>query len=205
MLGPAASPSCRGDNQVCFMARLKPSPSTATDLFRSLPQPLELCLLLWWTLPALDLAAPALGFAVARDLAPPVGAQVSVQRTDANLGHRAATPLVKLQGVEELFNALSVVPSAHIDYQQRVEPVSYNDNAVVIGCTPASDGANVSGGVSPKREAAFAKQLGVGAGKAGVSGRVQNLFYRPVFRTTRIIPPTTAEGRIFRCSHVKTV
>jgi hypothetical protein len=35
---------------------------------------------------------------------------------------------VKLEGIEELFNALSVVPSTRIDEQQRVEPVS-NDKS----------------------------------------------------------------------------
>ena len=128
----------------------KAEPFQGTDLSRGFPQPLEPYASL-----VVDFSRTRLGGAC--------GAQVSVQRTDANLGHRGESALAKLQGIEESFNVLSVVPSAHIDYQQGVEPVSHNDNAVVIGCIPARDSANVSGGVSPKRESVFAKQLGIGA------------------------------------------
>ena len=43
---------------------------------------------------------------------------------------------MKLERIEELFNALRVVPSARIDDQQPVEPVSHNDNALVIAAFP---------------------------------------------------------------------
>ena len=112
---------------------------------------------------------------------------------------------MKPQGIEKPFNALSILPSARVDYQQGVKPISHNYNAVVIGCISVSDAANVSRWVSLKRESVFAQQLGIDAGNASVSGCVQNLFCRSVSRTTRVFPPTTPEGRVFRCSHVKAV
>ena len=95
--------------------------------------------------------------------------------------------------------------SARIDYQKCVEPISHDNNAVVIGCASASDSANVSGWMTVKSEPMFANQLGAGGGKATIACNIKSLFFRLVLRPTRVFPPTASVGRILRCSHLKAV
>ena len=66
------------------------------------------------------------------------------------------------------------MPSTRIYYQQRVEPVFHNDNAVVIGCIAASDGANIPGCVVGDRRLSVRSSLKL----AGLGDRLRPIIFR---------------------------